>query len=33
MKELFLSTVCGLVFAAGMAQAQVVVRIGPPPRL
>jgi hypothetical protein len=30
MKKLLLSMVCGLVFAAGIAQAQVVVRIGPP---
>jgi hypothetical protein len=31
MKKLFLSTVCGLLSAACMAQAQIVVRIGPPP--
>jgi hypothetical protein len=30
-KKLLLSGVCGLVFTAGIAQAQVVVRIGPPP--
>jgi hypothetical protein len=31
MKKLLLSTVCGLVFATGVAQAQIVVRVGPPP--
>lgn len=31
MKKLILTTVCGLLFAAGIAQAQVAIRIGPPP--
>jgi hypothetical protein len=32
MKKLFLALTCALFLAAGIAQAQVVVRIGPPPR-
>lgn len=31
MKKALLSAVCGLLFTAGIVQAQVVVRIGPPP--
>jgi hypothetical protein len=31
MKKILLSAVCGLLFAAGIAQAQVAIRIGPPP--
>jgi hypothetical protein len=32
MNKLLLSAVCGLIFTAGIANAQVVVRIGPPER-
>jgi hypothetical protein len=31
MKKVFLTAVCGLFLAAGIANSQVVVRIGPPP--
>ena len=32
MKKFLLTVACGLLLTAGIAQAQVVVRIGPPPR-
>ena len=31
MKKIFLPIVCGLILTAGVAQAQVSIRIGPPP--
>jgi hypothetical protein len=31
MKKTFLTLVCGLLFTAGIAEAQVAIRIGPPP--
>ena len=31
MKRTFLSLACGLLLTAGIAQAQVAIRIGPPP--
>jgi WXXGXW repeat (2 copies) len=31
MKKVFLTAACGLFFTAGIANSQVVVRIGPPP--
>jgi WXXGXW repeat (2 copies) len=31
MKKVLLTAACGLLLTAGIAQAQVVVRIGPPP--
>jgi hypothetical protein len=31
MKKVFLTAACGLFFTAGIANSQVVVRVGPPP--